>query len=113
MLKIFSSIFLMLTFALSANDNDTVKVKAERFVYKTELSGIILSENADKIKLSAENWQNFKLVEAAVHGQEVKQGDVIATFDKKAFMEAVATSKRNLEIQKANLHKARKLFEIS
>ena len=113
MLKLFSTLFLLFSVGLFANDKDTIKVKAERFVYKAELSGIVLSNQSDQIKLDAENWQNFKLIEAAEHGQMVKKGEVIASFDKDDFNEAVSTSKRNLEIQKANLHKAKKLFEIS
>ena len=113
MFKVFSIFFTALSLTLAAEEAKTFKVEASEFVYKSELPGIILSSNVKAVKIDAKQFQNWKLIEAAVHGAAVKKGDVIARFDAEAFEEEVKAKKRSLDIQKANLQKTQKLFELN
>ncbi|MCM8541034.1 MAG: hypothetical protein NE328_12230 [Lentisphaeraceae bacterium] len=113
MLRLFLISCVFLSFAAIAEENATIKVKAGKFLYKTDLPGLILSSEVEKIKIDAKQWQNWVLVKAATHGQFVKKGDVLALFESKEYEEALEAGKRNLETQKANLLKSQTLFEIS
>lgn len=113
MLRIFLLALTVLSAGLMANETETVKVKAGKFLYKTELPGLILSADAEKIKVDSKNWQNWIVEEAVKHGQSVKKGDLLVRFESEAYEDALKAAKRNLETQKANLVKAQRLFEIS
>jgi len=113
MFKVFSVFLMLLTLSVSADESKTIKVKASNFVYKSELSGLILSSKIDKIKIDAKQFPTWVLKEAVSHGTAVKKGDVLATFEEKAFEDDVKVRKRNLDIQRANLKKTQKLFELN
>ena len=112
MLKVVSVFFIALCLSVSAQDKP-IKVKSGKFIYKTELSGLIMSSSVDEVKIDAKYFQNWTLEKAVSHGTSVKKGDVLASFDAKPFEDELAAKKRALEIQKANLTKSQKLFEIN
>ena len=105
--------FAFLSVGVLAADNNITKIKASKFVYKTELLGLILSADVEKVTLDAKSWQNWKVEEAVTHGKDVKKGDLLVRFEAKEYEAAVQAAKRNLDTQRANLVKAQKLFEIS
>ena len=113
MLKIFSLFLTVLSLSLVADDSKTIKVKASEFIYKSELPGLVLSADVDQVKIDAAQFQNWTLEEAVSHGVTVKKGDVLAKFKVKPYEESLASKKRSLETQKANLMKARKLFDLN
>lgn len=113
MLKFFSLFLAFSTLSLVAEDAKTIKVKASEFIYKSELTGLILSSGIERVELDASQFQNWAMEEALPHGSAVKKGDVVARFNAEPFEEAVASSKRKLEIQKAELIKAQKMFDLN
>ena len=94
-------------------DDSTVTVKADRFTYKTDLPGIITGSKVQDVKIDAKQCQTWVLKSALKHGASVKKGDVVVSFESSELEEEISDRKRNLDSQKANLLKARKLFEIN
>ena len=82
----------------SALESSTHTVKQEPLVISVTLDGVFEAGAMHEIAMKAKQWSSFKVLEVAKHGQHVKRGDLLVSFETEEIDRAIADRRAELKL---------------
>lgn len=87
----------------AAAEPDWYAVKPRAFSVTATLSGVFESQHMERVELSPEEWQTFKIVEVAPLGVRISEGDILIRFETDKIDRAIADAELSLQLAELNL----------
>lgn len=89
--------------AKPAAEPDWHAVKPKAFSVTATLSGVFESQQMERVELTPEEWQGFKIAEVAPLGVRVSKGDLLIRFETDKIDRALADAELGLQLAELNL----------
>ena len=90
---------------------EVLKLKKKPFQINVEVKGTVEAKEMVPISITPDSWSKFEVLEAAEHGQRVRRGDLLVTFDSEDLDEAIADLQAELKVSEIDQKMAQTRLE--
>ncbi|MDO4569845.1 MAG: HlyD family efflux transporter periplasmic adaptor subunit [Planctomycetia bacterium] len=90
-----------------AKSYDTFEMKSAPMEINVDADATLWSEELTPIRLSVKQWSVLRVESVVAHGQRVKKGDIIVSFEMEDYNERVQDARLEMELAKLNYQKAK------